>query len=208
MGNLKELTGLKFGRLLVLCRDGSDKYGEAMWLCSCECGESKRTLGKSLRNGRTKSCGCLAIESARNNATHGMTTTRAFGAWNSMIQRCTNPNVKSYKDYGARGISVCKEWASSFTSFYSYMGERPEGMSIDRINNDKGYSPDNCRWATNDAQARNKRNTRLNEVAVKAIRFVYEHEGRRILDIARAYNISYSAINHVVHYRTWKEVTV
>lgn len=116
-----------------------------------------------LRGGRTVSCGCLRVEKVRvSNTTHGKSGARIYRIYNSMITRCTNKNRKSYKNYGGRGIWVCKEW-SSFEGFYkwSIASGYSEALTIDRINNDKGYCPENCRWASTTIQARNKRKVKL-----------------------------------------------
>jgi hypothetical protein len=150
------MIGLTFGRLLVL-EEAEVRGGRRHYLCRCECGNSKSVSGKSLRKGLTRSCGCLLFEVISRPKSHGMTYTRTYNSWANMIQRSTNKNHARYKDYGGRGIGVCKRWMT-FTNFLSDMGEAPEGMEIDRINNDKGYTKSNCRWATPVQNNRNKRN--------------------------------------------------
>lgn len=129
----------------------------------CECGDKVICSTSAVRRGTTKSCGCLATEMLVARSTkHGMTkksvSRKTHGAWNSMIQRCVNSNVESFRNYGARGISVCEEWMS-FETFLADMGVAPEGMSLDRIDGTKGYSKSNCRWADNTTQALNRRTT-------------------------------------------------
>lgn len=153
-----DLTGKRFGRLTALRR--LDRRGiEWYWLCACECGNQSEVAGVSLREGTTKSCGCLARDNLRTLATtHGFTGTRIHRIWKNMIQRCSNPKSRGYKDYGGRGIRVCKRWRK-FENFLADMGEPPSPEhSIDRYpDNDGNYEPGNVRWATNVEQANNSR---------------------------------------------------
>jgi hypothetical protein len=149
------ISGRRFGRLIANVRIGKK------WLCACDCGQTKEINPSNLKRGFTKSCGCMNREmSAKRNAmlkqTHGMTNSVEYKTWQGMHQRCGNPKDKDYRHYGARGITVCERWGS-FQNFYEDMGDKPDGLSIDRIDNDAGYSLDNCRWATPVTQANNKR---------------------------------------------------
>ena len=160
MSRIIDLVGQKFGRLTVLEEAGRSNRGSVRWLCECDCEEKTRKviLGRSLRSGVTKSCGCLKVERL---TTHGLRYHELHAVWNRIIQRTENPNGPHFHDYGGRGITVCEEWRSSFLSFFNYimenLGERPPGMSIDRINNDGNYEPGNVRWATQFQQIHNRR---------------------------------------------------
>lgn len=162
MPKFVDLTGQKFGKLKVLGQAGKDKWGNFRWLCRCECGQEKIICGTDLKSGKTKSCGCLRKEvtikrSTKNGHNIKIETSRIYDSWRNMIQRCTNPNRNDYKNYGGRGITVCERWSgeNGFIHFLEDMGERPKGCSIDRINNNKGYCKENCRWVTPTQQARN-----------------------------------------------------
>jgi hypothetical protein len=156
----KSLIGNRYGRLLVLDRT-ANLGKEPRWLCRCECGTEKLVLGLSLKSGSTRSCGCLAVErTIERSTTHGRTGTTEWKAWAAMIARCSNENIKSYKDYGGRGISVCDRW-KSFEAFFSDMGERPSSNhQLDRIDNNGNYEPSNCRWSTRKQNMQNRRVTR------------------------------------------------
>lgn len=156
---IKNEVGNRYGRLLVTDAAGCDKYGNRQWKAICDCGTERIVVGMNLRKGLTNSCGCLhkeiAKEEGKKTATHGMALTRAYKTWIAMVRRCTKPTDQAWKHYGQMGITVCERWINSFENFYADMGDRPDGMSIDRINPFNGYSPDNCRWATALTQARN-----------------------------------------------------
>jgi hypothetical protein len=157
MSKLKDITGNKYNRLTVIKLVSLKGSDGPEWECLCDCGNTKVVSGHSLKRGQTKSCGCLFKEVRKTaNITHGRTGTAEYRSWNAMQQRCTNINHESYKEYGGRGITICSEWLNSFAQFFDDMGEIPEkGMSLDRIDVNKGYYKDNCRWATLHTQARN-----------------------------------------------------
>lgn len=155
--------GQQFARLTVV-QKAESKARSAHWLCQCVCGSFVSVAASSLRSGNTKSCGCLHTETVRSlRKTHGMTGSKTYWAWGRMVQRCTNPNVEKYGDYGGRGIAVCERW-SMFARFWDDMGECPPGMSLERKDVNGDYSPGNFEWIPIGRQQRNKRNTRLVDI--------------------------------------------
>lgn len=155
-----DLTGKRFGRLTVVEYAGTNKVGKSSavtWHCKCDCGNDTIVMTNHLRTGNTSSCGCFVRE---RHTIHGMWDTSIYRTWADIKKRCLNPNNKAYKHYGGRGITICERWLK-FENFLADMGERPDGLTIERIDNDKGYSPENCRWATYKEQNRNSRRTRM-----------------------------------------------
>lgn len=189
---LIDMVGTTWGRLTVVSRVGVTDNGKATWLCRCACGEERVVAGKWLRSGNTRSCGCLQREKASARAkkgiavTHGRSKTPEFCAWGDMVERCRCPTNRAYKHYGGRGITVCDRWLESFENFYADMGDRPSNKhSLDRINNDGPYSPENCRWATWAEQSRNRRNNRY---------VTYNGETKTVQDWAEAVGVTHSTM--------------
>lgn len=161
---IKDIAGQKFGRITALSYAGSDKNGNAKWNCRCDCGVEKTILGQSLRSGKVVSCKCYSNELAtKSKLTHGLSSTAYYKAWFGMLQRCENKNHTAWKRYGGRGIKVCERW-HAFENFLADMGQRPEGATIERVENNGNYEPGNCCWATRSEQQNNRSTNRIVEV--------------------------------------------
>lgn len=162
------MIGQKFNRVTVVGPQvRMNGWADKRWTCVCDCGKTMFVTGTKLKNGSSKSCGCLSVEKTiERSKTHGMSKTKVFWIWNSMHQRCKNPNNKNYERY--KHFAPPSRW-DSFENFYEDMGDPPEGMSIDRINNLEGYSKENCRWATPAEQTGNTKRSISVTVAGKRV---------------------------------------
>lgn len=186
------LTGHRFGRLTVI---GSDPHSRdrmhTYWFCECECGNLISIRGSSLTSSTmTKSCGCITKENGKSSLTkHGYYYHSAYKSWIKMIYRCYNTNNKDYPDYGGRGITVCERWRDGPENFCEDMGERREGFTIDRIDNDQGYSPENCRWADAITQANNRRSNLF---------LATVHGVKTCAEVARLYGVDYKRLHHAI----------
>ena len=190
MTKLIDLTGLRFSRLVVIGRGQRTAGGQTTWLCKCDCGNEVTAQAANIKNGATRSCGCirkeqLSVFNTNTKTKHNLCKTSEYRIWGGMLTRCLNKNTQEYHNYGGRGINVCERW-KSFENFLFDMGKRPsKNHSIDRIDVDGNYSKENCRWATFKEQCYNKRGT------------VYiEHKGEKktICELAEMYSLPYRII--------------
>jgi hypothetical protein len=188
------MTGQRYGRLTVLSFFGT-KHEQSQWLCRCDCGIEKVVYRLALVRNVTRSCGCLQKDMHVLKLTkHGQSRTSEYKAWHAMIQRCENSNNQKWHRYGGRGIRVCDRW-HVFANFVADMGSRPEGMTIDRIDNNGMYEPSNCRWATQMQQGNNRNNNR---------RFHILGETITLSEAARKYAISKGTVRSRLRYG-WDE---
>ena len=175
-----DLTGQRFFRLLVKSYSHRNKHNKTVWNCICDCGVKKQVAYNDLKTGDIKSCGCYQKERLK---THGLTKTPLHKIHAGILTRCYNPNSKLHKNYGGRGITMCDEWLNNLKSFVDWAmanGYR-KGLSIDRINNDNGYNPENCRWSTFIEQNNNRRSSHL---------FTLNGECKTITQWSRIYKIN------------------
>lgn len=180
-------SGMVFGNLTVVKFDKKDGRNGFRWICVCSCGTEKSIIYNSLAKGRSTSCGCKAAEKrATANTKHGMASTPTYKSWHAMIQRCQGKG--GHEKYVRKNLSVFCEWLS-FDKFFADMGERPKGMTLDRIDNSKGYEPYNCRWATNEQQMNNRDNSRF---------FVVHGEKMTLPQISRKHEIGISKLRHCI----------
>lgn len=156
---VKNMIGQRFGRLIVISYIGSGRNRGAMWLCQCDCGKTTKSSRTNLIRGAMKSCGCEKNERVSIlNKIHGMTRKRPYRIWQNMKTRCLNPKYKQWENYGGRGITICDEWKDNFQAFYDWAiaNGYADNLTIDRINNDGNYCPENCRWTTMAEQNKNR----------------------------------------------------
>ena len=206
MRKAHDLTGQKFGRLTVIKRVESlvqpSGQRKTRWLCKCDCGNEKIIQSSQLKSGMTKSCGCLSREKSRERLfAHGLRRTRLYALWCNIKSRCFNPNNAHYKDYGGRNITICNEWKDNFMSFHDWAFDngynekaKKYECTIDRIDNNKDYCPDNCRWITMKEQTRNKRNN---------IVLTYNGETHCLMDWAEIVGIGYNTLLSRINKYGW-----
>ena len=155
--NSKDLTGQRSGRLIALKPTDKRKDRKVVWLCQCDCGNVCFVSSNHFQDGNTQSCGCLHRDrTSETHRIHGMCGTPLYDTWNTMMARCYNPKNPAYKNYGGRGINVCERWHDP-RNFYADMGDRPEGLTLERKDNNGNYEFNNCEWASRKTQSRNSR---------------------------------------------------
>lgn len=184
----EDLTGKKFGRLTVI-KFAHSKNRKSYWVCKCDCGNETITRSDSLKEGKVKSCSCLNHEHGR--PTHGMSSTKIYHVWASMKNRCKNPNDRNYHHYGGRGIMYCDEW-EKFEPFYKWAYENgyKEGLSIDRVDVNGNYEPDNCIWITMEEQQNNKRDNVL---------ITYRNKTQNIMQWSKELNVTFNLLYGRLH---------
>ena len=194
MSRLIDIVGEKYNMLTVVERLPNDRSGSTVWLCKCDCGNYTKVRGKNLKNGAVKSCGCL--KQISHTKTHGKSQTRIYNTWASMKSRCLNPNDNSYFRYGGRGICVCEEWINSFESFYDWSMKNgyTDSMTIERIDNNGNYCPENCRWATQKEQCRNRRTNAV---------FEYMGEKHILTEWCEILNLEYKLVHNRIRKHGW-----
>lgn len=195
MGNFRNLTGQIFGKLKVL--NYFHKNGRIYWRCKCDCGNITNVRGDRLLDGNTKSCGCLQKEVVRKlNTIHNDSHTRLYDIWTDMKQRCYNQHNKRYKDYGARGIAVCDEWKNDYSTFkeWALSNSYNDTLTIDRINNNSNYEPNNCRFVDAKTQVRNRRNTKY---------MTYKGITKPFAEWCEEYNLNYSTVYNRIYNCGW-----
>lgn len=172
---LNDLVGVRFGMLTAIEIWGTNKRSHALWLVRCDCGVEKTVVRTNLLNGSTNSCGCNASTSrVEKTTTHGLSKSKAYHAIRNAIRRCTNPDHASWDDYGGRGIYVCDRWLNNPELFVEDFGEPAKGLTLERVDDDGPYSPENCKWEPWSVQGRNKRNTYF---------VTYKGERRKLTDV-------------------------
>lgn len=201
------LAGQRFGRLVAIERGPNTPAGKGQWWCQCDCG-GPRTLvvASGLKGGGVTSCRCSWL-SGDKQSTHGHTRGRRFPptyrSWTKMRSRCLSPRDKDYHHYGGRGITICEPW-SSFETFLADMGEKPAGLTLDRIDVDGNYEPTNCRWASRAVQATNLR-TSLKPATVIQLRADYA-AGYSFAELGRRYNLTGTGARAIALRQTWRHI--
>lgn len=193
MSRIIDLTGKRFGKLTVVKRVESATNGSSQWLCRCDCGNEIVLPYYTLKRRTRDNCGC--IEKPHFNTKHGGSNTALYNMWKLMIYRCENPKNNAYKYYGARGLSVCEEW-HDFLVFKKWVDDtKPDGeYTLDRIDNNKGYSPSNCRWASKSTQANNRRSN---------VQIDYNGETHNLMEWSSILGFDYKRVHNRMYKLGW-----
>ena len=193
MGNLIDITGIKYGMLTVI-KFSEMRKEKAYWLCVCDCENECVVVGNNLKNYHTQSCGCKHKDANfKRLTTHGMCKSSEYRIWSHMLERCSNNKAKSFKNYGGRGITVCEKWLT-FEGFYEDMGDRPEVLTLDRKNVNGNYEKDNCRWATQKVQQNNRTNNRV---------VTYLGSAKTVSQWSEEFNIKYKILYDRINKHKW-----
>lgn len=186
------LVGARYGRLTVLSEEGKDAYGKYLYKCICDCGKETIVLGTDLNTGKVVSCGCFKSEHAKNvRGFHGLADTKIYTIWSLMLQRCENKKSAAYKNYGGRGISVCPDW-HKFRKFYNWAISQgyKDGLSIERIDVNENYCPENCTFIEKAEQCFNKQNT-------------IRYKGESLALVCRRLGLKYSSVYARINQLNW-----
>lgn len=206
MSNKKLQEGEKFGEWTVIRFSGIGKAGDYVYEVRCSCGTLREVKGFTIKCGYSTKCNiCAGKKTGDRFRTHGMSSTKTHRSWKAMKARCLNKANQDYALYGGRGITVCERWKNSFPNFLEDMGERPKGMTLDRINNDGNYEPSNCKWSTQAEQVRNSRLSKLCVQSVKEIRKALM-SGVPRSKLAEEYGVNVTTIRSIAIGETWKGV--
>jgi len=199
MRRLINLIGRRFGRLTVVSRAENAPCGKARWNCLCDCGKENKEYDGNLKRGGVKSCGCLKKEIGIRCYKHGKTSTRLYNIWRGMRKRTYCQNQKDYEGYGGRGIAVCDEWKNNYEAFekWALQSGYTNNLTIERINNDGDYTPENCRWATVEEQGNNKRNNHY---------ITYNGEIKTVTEWSRIFGIKKATVYNRILTLGWDEI--
>ena len=194
MSKFIDLTGKRFARLIVIEKAKSINNGIVIWKCKCDCGNETFVRGNNLKTGAVKSCGCL--KKISHTQKHNMSKTKIYRTWASMKNRCCNPNTQYFKNYGGRGINVCKEWMESFESFrnWAYTNGYSDDLTIERIDNNGNYCPENCTWIPLSEQAKNRRN---------GYSITYKNKTQNLKSWCDELNLDYKMIHNRIYKLNW-----
>lgn len=205
------IVGKRFGRLVVIGISHRDKFKQVVWDCVCDCGNQCQAVGLYLRAGKKRSCGCLENENKEkilgNHFTHTLSHSPVYNMWKHMRARCMNKNDKRFKRYGGRGITICEEWDDPQV-FYNWAVSHgyKQGLTIDRINNDGNYEPDNCRFVLIKINVRNNSNVKINEEQANQIRNIYAEGEIRQIDLAKMFGVSQQVVSKIVNHKLWVSI--